>query len=307
MILRGLGHSANIWVTQPRRISAIGVSERIASERGERVGETCGYSIKLEKKCSKKTRITLCTTGILLRRLQCDPDLANISHLIIDEVHERDINSDFALIILKELLMRRKSLKLILMSATFDKGIFESYFDGCATVEIPGRAHPVKEFRLEDILQLTGYEVKEGSDYAFKGKSDANVARPSKSALKKIYYPKYDSKTIHSLSIVDESVINFELVADLLEHLSVHGEEGAILVFMPGLAEITNTIDELRKKELFQSDKVVIYPLHSSLSTSEQSQVFEVPPAGIRKIVVVSCHRLKLIAVCRSKHSNCAL
>ena len=80
MIQRDVGFAANIWVTQPRRISAIGVSERIASERGEKVGETCGYSIKLEKKTSKRTRITLCTTGILLRRLQCDPDLANVSH-----------------------------------------------------------------------------------------------------------------------------------------------------------------------------------------------------------------------------------
>lgn len=289
MIQSGRGYSANIWVTQPRRISAIGVSERIASERGEKVGQTCGYSIKLEKKCSKKTRITLCTTGILLRRLQCDPDLANISHLIIDEVHERDINSDFALIILKELLQRRKSLKLILMSATFDKGIFASYFDGCATVEIPGRAHPVQEFRLEDILELTGYEVQEGSDYAVKERSEKKEGRLSKAALKKLYSPKYDSKTIHSLSIVDESVINYELLAALVEHLSLHGEDGAILIFMPGMAEISNAIDELRKKEFFQSDKVVIYPLHSSLSTSEQTQVFEVPPVGIRKIVVVSC------------------
>ena len=80
MIERGVGFAANIWITQPRRISAIGVSERIASERGEKVGETCGYSIKLEKRTSKRTRITLCTTGILLRRLQCDPDLANVSH-----------------------------------------------------------------------------------------------------------------------------------------------------------------------------------------------------------------------------------
>lgn len=81
MIDRGLGCHANIWVTQPRRISAIGVAERVASERGEKVGDTCGYSIKLEKRCSKKTRITLCTTGVLLRRLQCDPDLSNISHV----------------------------------------------------------------------------------------------------------------------------------------------------------------------------------------------------------------------------------
>jgi HrpA-like RNA helicase len=76
-------------------------------------------------------------------------------------------------------------------------------------------------------------------------------------------------------------------VAALVEHLTLHREAGAILIFMPGMQEISNTIDELRKKVLFQSDKVVIYPLHSSLSTSEQSQVFQVPPEGIRKVVVV--------------------
>jgi len=80
-------------VTQPRRISAIGVSERIAQERCEKVGETCGYSIKLEKKMSAKTRLLLCTTGVLLRRLQCDPDLASVSHIFVDEVHERDLNT----------------------------------------------------------------------------------------------------------------------------------------------------------------------------------------------------------------------
>lgn len=84
--MRNEGAATNIIVTQPRRISAIGVSERIADERCERVGETCGYSIKLEKKMSSKTRLLLCTTGILLRRLQCDPDLAAVSHVFVDEV-----------------------------------------------------------------------------------------------------------------------------------------------------------------------------------------------------------------------------
>ena len=85
-ILKGQGAMTSIIVTQPRRISAIGVSERIADERCEKVGETCGYSIKLEKKMSRKTRLLLCTTGVLLRRLQCDPDLASVSHIFVDEV-----------------------------------------------------------------------------------------------------------------------------------------------------------------------------------------------------------------------------
>ena len=82
------GAEANVIVTQPRRISAIGVSERIAAERCEQVGETCGYSIMLERKASRKTRLLLCTTGILLRRLQVDPDIASVSHVFVDEVRD---------------------------------------------------------------------------------------------------------------------------------------------------------------------------------------------------------------------------
>lgn len=89
LIMRGCGAEANMIVTQPRRISAIGVSERVANERVERVGETVGYSIRLENKRSSKTRLLLCTTGILLRRLQCDPDLASVSHVFVDEVGQK--------------------------------------------------------------------------------------------------------------------------------------------------------------------------------------------------------------------------
>ena len=80
---------------------------------------------------SSRTRLLLCTTGILLRRLQCDPDLAAVSHIFVDEVHERDLNTDFLIIILKDLLARRKDLKLVLMSATLNADAFSSYFGGC--------------------------------------------------------------------------------------------------------------------------------------------------------------------------------
>lgn len=174
---------------------------------------------------------------------------------------------------------------MILMSATLNSEAFSSYFSGCPIVSIPGRAHPVAENRLEDILELTKYQVQEDSDYAFKP-SDSKPPKISKSALRKLYYPKYSKETIHSLSIVDETVINYELVVALLENIALNQDEGAILVFMPGMMEITKTIEEMYKKELFQSDKVRIYPLHSSLSTAEQTAIFDVPPKGVRKIVI---------------------
>lgn len=143
----------------------------------------------------------------------------------------------------------------------------------------------MKEHRLEDILQLTGYEVQPDSDYAQKT-SEGRPVRFSKSALRRMYYPKYTSTVISSLSIVDETVINYELLAELLEHITLNNDPGAILVFMPGMMEITKAIEELYKKEFFQSSQVAVFPLHSSLSTAEQTSVFEVPPEGVRKIVV---------------------
>ena len=171
------------------------------------------------------------------------------------------------------------------MSATLNSDAFSSYFGNCPVVSIPGRAHPVEENRLEDVLELTGYQVQEGSDYAVQT-NDSKPPKISKSALRKLYYPKYSKETIHSLSIVDETVLNYELLAELLEHISLNQGEGAILVFMPGMMEIQKAIEEMYKKEYFQSSKVVIYPLHSSLSTAEQTAIFEVPPEGVRKIVV---------------------
>ncbi len=140
---------------------------------------------------------------------------------------------------------------------------------------------------LSDVLALTGYEVKEGSDYAVK-KSSNKAPRYSKSELKKMY-PHHNSKVISSLQIANEGTINYELIAELIEYIAKNEEEGAILVFMPGLMEITKTIEELQRKDMFQDpSKTVIYPLHSSLSTAEQTAVFQVPQQGIRKIVVAT-------------------
>lgn len=112
------------------------------------------------------------------------------------------------------------------MSATLNADTFCNYFDGCPAASIPGRAHPVKEFRLEDVLQATGYEVQEGSDYAVKKKVTSPMR--SKSALKKLL-PGYKSNVINSLATVDEEIINYELIAELLEYIALNQDEGAIL------------------------------------------------------------------------------
>ena len=95
------GAPISIVCTQPRRISAMGVAERVANERGEPLGATVGYSIRLENKTSSATRLLFCTTGILMRRLEEDPTLQGTTHVVVDEVHERSVESDFLLMVLR--------------------------------------------------------------------------------------------------------------------------------------------------------------------------------------------------------------
>ena len=130
----------NVIVAQPRRISAMSVAERIAQERGEQIGGTVGYSIRLDSKKSRSTRLLFCTTGILLKRLEDDKDLQNVTHVFIDEVHERGIETDFLLMVMRDLLARRKEpCKLILMSATLDASLFHNYFGGAPSVKVRER------------------------------------------------------------------------------------------------------------------------------------------------------------------------
>ena len=115
-----------------------------------------GYAIRLEARRSAATRLLFCTTGVLLRRLVADPRLAGVSHVMVDEIHERGVNEDFLLIVLRELLPRRPDLKLVLMSATLNAALFAGYFGGATpTVHIPGFTFPVRELYLEVHLNVS--------------------------------------------------------------------------------------------------------------------------------------------------------
>ena len=168
LIQRTLGSSANIYCTQPRRISALGLADRVSTERCSAVGDEVGYAIRGESKRKPGlTRITFVTTGVLLRRLQTNGSsqedmvtaLADISHIVIDEIHERSLDADLLLALLKDLLHRLPDLKVILMSATLDASIFESYFapTSVGRVGIEGRTYPVEDVYTDDILRNTGF------------------------------------------------------------------------------------------------------------------------------------------------------
>ncbi|KAL6041650.1 3'-5' RNA helicase ythdc2 [Balamuthia mandrillaris] len=127
--------NCNIICTQPRRISAVSIAQRVAEERDEVLGQTVGYQIRFERKASSQTSLLFCTQGILLRRLQSDPRLENVTHVVVDEIHERDCLTDFCLLILRDLIKNaRPDLKLIFMSATMDPSIFKDYFMGKPSV-----------------------------------------------------------------------------------------------------------------------------------------------------------------------------
>ncbi|XP_034204851.1 DExH-box ATP-dependent RNA helicase DExH3 isoform X3 [Prunus dulcis] len=133
----GRGAFCSIICTQPRRISAMAVAERVSAERGEPLGETVGYKVRLEGMKGKNTHLLFCTSGILLRRLLSDRNLNGITHVFVDEIHERGMNEDFLLIVLKDLLPRRRDLRLVLMSATLNAELFSNYFGGAPTIHIP--------------------------------------------------------------------------------------------------------------------------------------------------------------------------
>lgn len=161
-----LEHYANakkpckIICTQPRRVAAIAVSQRVAQERNERIGLTIGYQIRLESQMSPMSNLIYTTTGYFLRCLVSGDLTAffrDTTHLILDEIHERDKHSDFVLIAIKEHLAKHPNIRVILMSATIDSKIFSDYFNGCPIVEVPGRVFPVTVYHLEDVLQLTEF------------------------------------------------------------------------------------------------------------------------------------------------------
>lgn len=97
-------------------------------------------------------RILYCTTGILLRHFQSDPDLSKFSHIILDEAHERDVNTDLLMNLIKGTMKRNSNLKLIVMSATIDTDMFSDYFDNAVVMEIPGFTYPVKEVSILDVV-----------------------------------------------------------------------------------------------------------------------------------------------------------
>ncbi|VDK64821.1 unnamed protein product, partial [Onchocerca ochengi] len=154
--------AVRIFCTQPRRLPVLAVSARVAKERNEKLGSTVGYHIRLEQKTSEQTVLTYCTSGVLLRLLTNDTNASNISHIILDEIHEREQKTDYLLIALRQALKNRDDLRIILMSATMEESreLFKRYFGpgNVFCLDIPSTLHKVEMFYLPEILALTDYK-----------------------------------------------------------------------------------------------------------------------------------------------------
>ncbi|KAL5787272.1 hypothetical protein ACOSP7_004221 [Xanthoceras sorbifolium] len=326
MIESGSGGYCNIICTQPRRIAAISVAERVADERCEPSPGSdrslVGYQVRLDSARNERTKLLFCTTGILLRKIVGDKNLSGVTHVIVDEVHERSLLGDFLLIVLKDLLEKQyadgsSKLKVILMSATVDSDLFSRYFGHCPVITAQGRTHPVTTYFLEDIYQSINYHLASDSpasisyDTSTKDQLQSGAVKNHRGKKNLVlsgwgddsmlseeyinpyyvpsYYESYNEQTQQNLKRLNEDIIDYDLLEDLVCHVDETCGGGAILVFLPGVSEIYILLDRLAASYRFggpSSDWLL--PLHSSIASTDQKKVFLRPPENIRKVIVAT-------------------
>ncbi|KAH9751111.1 DExH-box ATP-dependent RNA helicase DExH7 [Citrus sinensis] len=247
-----------------------------------------------------------------------DKNLTGVTHVIVDEVHERSLLGDFLLIVLKDLLEKQSAhdtpkLKVILMSATVDSNLFSRYFGDCPVITAEGRTHPVTTYFLEDVYESINYRLASDSAAAIRYEASSksgpvNNRRGKKnlvlsgwgddSLLSEEYinpyydpsdYGSYSEQTRQNLKRLNEDVIDYDLLEDLVCHVDETCGEGAILVFLPGVAEIHILLDRLAASYRFggpSSDWLLA--LHSSVASVDQKKVFLRPPEKIRKVIIAT-------------------
>jgi ATP-dependent RNA helicase DHX29 len=200
------------------------------------------------------------------------------------------IETDFLLIIVRSLIRQRPNIKIILMSATMNAKRFSDYFSGAPIVTVPGRTFPVKALFLEDSIELTAHECS-----ATLTDNDIDSGTEEEEGRKKSGYvgPHQEDSvsTLDTLRNYDEYRLDYGLIMKLIETIATKAEylqfSKAILVFLPGMAEIRRMHQIITSNPLFDRDWRV-HALHSTLANEDQRQAFEVPTSGIRKIVLAT-------------------
>lgn len=230
----GRGTTGLIGHTQPRRIAANTVANRIAEELKTTLGDKVGYQVRFSDQSNENTLIKVMTDGILLAEIQHDPFLNKYDTLIIDEAHERSLNIDFLLGYLKQLLPKRPDLKLIITSATIDLERFSQHFNSAPIIEVSGRTYPV------DVWYRPLFEFENEDE---------------------------ESTDADQYAAIVEAVREIELH----EKTGLGARGGDILVFLSGEREIREAADALRKAQFAHMD---VLPFYARLSLAEQQKVF---------------------------------
>ncbi|XP_011312434.1 probable ATP-dependent RNA helicase spindle-E [Fopius arisanus] len=260
----------NIVVTQPRRIAAMSIAKRVSEEREWPCGSLVGFKIGLVQNTNEDTRLTYCTTGVLLQRLVHEKHMNDFTHVIIDEIHERDQDMDFLLLIVRKFLRSNsRGVRVVLMSATFNVEKFSRYFTfyaGNKKVQAPiidvtkRNLFLVREFFLDDIQGMGTIPVVK-----------AHEPEASKAMLE------FAARVMQVMDRIDQELDRFGS--------SKAGDRPTTLVFLPGIHEIEELFNILTSPAK-ESDKWDVVVLHSSITHEEQSRIFEAPPPGYRRIIL---------------------
>jgi len=263
IILHEAGYSRDgvIGVTQPRRIAAVSVSSYVGKQLGGAFPGLVGYKMRFYDETTPETRIKVMTDGILLQEIKNDQYLRDYSVVIVDEAHERSLNIDFVLGLLKRALELRDDLRVIVSSATINADVFSQYFDTCPIVRIDTQIFPVQI--IYDDPKVTAVQEAAAEDADRRGRR-INPREERELA--------YDARIDRVVSIVrrvmDEKV------------------DGDFLVFLSGEQMIKDTITRLYS--LPMRDKLHILPLYGRLSKEEQDAVFPPSPKGKTKVVLAT-------------------
>ena len=284
-------HGRQIVHTQPRRLAARTVAERIASEMGVHLGDEIGYQVRFTDETSPKTRLRVVTDGILLAQIQRDPQLRQYDTIVIDEAHERSLNIDFLLGYLTALLPKRRDLKLIITSATIDSMKFQEHFEHALhekvpVIEVSGRTYPVQVV-YEPLgtapalmRHVPGFEtgaMPGEESYAELSAAPSDGGRDRGSSRE----PDMDMPTAVARAC-----------AELIIHSSHERGARDILVFASGERDIHEFENALRRHygpradDMRHPDAIEIMPLFARLSSKEQHRVFE--PHTHQRIVIAT-------------------
>ena len=251
----GRGIEGTIAHTQPRRIAARTVAQRIAEELNVPLGTAVGYAVRFESKATDDTLIRLVTDGLLLAEIQRDRLLKRYDTIIVDEAHERSLNIDFLLGYLVRILPQRPDLKVIITSATIDSERFSQHFGGAPVIEVSGRTYPVEVRHRPLTDDAPDPEADEDEDPA-------------------------DARESHRVVDRDQP----EAIADAVDEL-LDEPPGDILVFLSGEREIRDTADTLARQ---LPSSIEILPLYARLSSAEQQRVFRPRSPDVRRRVVLA-------------------